>query len=186
MATGTELRDTACFTRKSRGCNFKSRLLQTGYVGLNDIYVLSYQYLFISNQLVLKNEHLIFGLSTLRKRSCGRNINIRDDEFSSNSGFWFFPIIIQRSGHLSVKFVGVKEAQNALTIALRAIEGDEKGTQCLGLYLGHPVTGGGHKILVQRPRRPGWAQGLQPCSVKKYIFLRNQKSDSWMQSGRIL
>jgi hypothetical protein len=30
------------------------------------------------------------------------------------------------------------------TVALRVVEGEEKGTQCLGVSLGHPVLGG-HK-----------------------------------------
>jgi hypothetical protein len=36
----------------------------------------------------------------------------------------------------------VEEGSNTSTVALRVIGGDEKGTQCMGVYLGHPVPGG--------------------------------------------
>jgi hypothetical protein len=36
----------------------------------------------------------------------------------------------------------VKAASNNFTVALRVVGGDEKGTQCLGVLLGHPVPGG--------------------------------------------
>jgi hypothetical protein len=35
----------------------------------------------------------------------------------------------------------MEAGSNISTEALRVIEGDEKGTQCLGLKLGHPVLG---------------------------------------------
>jgi hypothetical protein len=38
----------------------------------------------------------------------------------------------------------VEAGYNTSTVALRVVEGDEKGTRCLGVSLGHPVTGG-HK-----------------------------------------
>jgi hypothetical protein len=36
----------------------------------------------------------------------------------------------------------VEEGYNTSTSALRVVESDEKGTQCLGVQLGLPVTGG--------------------------------------------
>jgi hypothetical protein len=36
----------------------------------------------------------------------------------------------------------VEAGSNTSTVALRDVGGDEKGTQCLGTYLGHPVPGG--------------------------------------------
>jgi hypothetical protein len=36
----------------------------------------------------------------------------------------------------------VEAGQNSSTVALRVVRGDEKGTQCPGVYLGHPVSGG--------------------------------------------
>jgi hypothetical protein len=38
----------------------------------------------------------------------------------------------------------VEEIYNTPTVALRVVVGDEKGIQCLGVELGHTVTGG-HK-----------------------------------------
>jgi hypothetical protein len=38
----------------------------------------------------------------------------------------------------------VEAGLNTSTVALRVVGDDEKGTQCWGVYLGHPVTGG-HK-----------------------------------------
>jgi hypothetical protein len=39
---------------------------------------------------------------------------------------------------------GCLERATTSTVAMRVVVGNEKGTQCLGLYLGHPVPGG-HK-----------------------------------------
>jgi hypothetical protein len=36
----------------------------------------------------------------------------------------------------------VQADSNTSTVALRVVEGDEKVTQCLGVYLDHPVPGG--------------------------------------------
>jgi hypothetical protein len=36
----------------------------------------------------------------------------------------------------------VEAGYNTSTPALRVVRGDEKGTQCPGVYLGHPVSGG--------------------------------------------
>jgi hypothetical protein len=36
----------------------------------------------------------------------------------------------------------VEAGSNTSTIAPRVVRGDEKGTQCLGVQLGHPVPGG--------------------------------------------
>jgi hypothetical protein len=36
----------------------------------------------------------------------------------------------------------VEALSNASTVALRFVGGDEKGIQCLGVKLGHPVPGG--------------------------------------------
>jgi hypothetical protein len=36
----------------------------------------------------------------------------------------------------------VEAGSNTSTVAQRVVEGDEKGTQCLGVKLGHPVPGG--------------------------------------------
>jgi hypothetical protein len=36
----------------------------------------------------------------------------------------------------------VEAESNISTVALRVVGGDEKGTQCLGVKLGHPVPGG--------------------------------------------
>jgi hypothetical protein len=36
----------------------------------------------------------------------------------------------------------VEAGWNASTVALRVVKGDGKGTQCPGVYLGHPVPGG--------------------------------------------
>jgi hypothetical protein len=36
----------------------------------------------------------------------------------------------------------VEEGSNTSTVALRVVGGDEKGTQYLGVYPGHPVAGG--------------------------------------------
>jgi hypothetical protein len=36
----------------------------------------------------------------------------------------------------------VEAGSNTSTVALLVIGGDEKETQCLGVYLGHPVPGG--------------------------------------------
>jgi hypothetical protein len=36
----------------------------------------------------------------------------------------------------------VKAGSNTFTVALRVVGGDEKGTQCLGVKLDHPVPGG--------------------------------------------
>jgi hypothetical protein len=36
----------------------------------------------------------------------------------------------------------VEAGSNTSTVALRVVGGDEKGIQCLGLQLGHPVPGG--------------------------------------------
>jgi hypothetical protein len=36
----------------------------------------------------------------------------------------------------------MEAGSNTSTVSLRVAGGDEKGTQCLGEYLGHPVLGG--------------------------------------------
>jgi hypothetical protein len=36
----------------------------------------------------------------------------------------------------------VEACSNTSTVAQRVVGGDEKGTQCLGVQLGHPVSGG--------------------------------------------
>jgi hypothetical protein len=36
----------------------------------------------------------------------------------------------------------VEVGSNTSTVALRVVGGDEKGTQCRGVKLGHPVPGG--------------------------------------------
>jgi hypothetical protein len=36
----------------------------------------------------------------------------------------------------------VEAGSNTSTVALRVVGGDEKGTQCLGVELGHPIPGG--------------------------------------------
>jgi hypothetical protein len=36
----------------------------------------------------------------------------------------------------------VQPGSNTSTVALRVVGGDEKGTQCLGVQLGHPVPEG--------------------------------------------
>jgi hypothetical protein len=36
----------------------------------------------------------------------------------------------------------VEAGSNTSTVALRVLRGDEKGTQCLGFYLGYPALGG--------------------------------------------
>jgi hypothetical protein len=36
----------------------------------------------------------------------------------------------------------VEAGSNSSTVALRVVEGDEKGTQFLGVQLGHPLPGG--------------------------------------------
>jgi hypothetical protein len=36
----------------------------------------------------------------------------------------------------------VEAGSNTSTVALQVVEGDEKGTECLGVKLGHPVPGG--------------------------------------------
>jgi hypothetical protein len=35
----------------------------------------------------------------------------------------------------------MEAGSNTTTVALRVVGGDEKGTQCLGVKLGHPVPG---------------------------------------------
>jgi hypothetical protein len=35
----------------------------------------------------------------------------------------------------------VEAGSNTFTVALRVVEGDEKGTQCLGVQLDHPIPG---------------------------------------------
>jgi hypothetical protein len=37
--------------------------------------------------------------------------------------------------------VSVEAGSNTSTLTLRVVGGDEKGTRCLGVYLGHPVPG---------------------------------------------
>jgi hypothetical protein len=58
---------------------------------------------------------------------------------------------------------------NTSPVALRVVEGDEKGTACLGVYLGHPVTGE-HKYRDLGLQDGGWAQGWRPYSIKKYHY----------------
>jgi hypothetical protein len=43
-------------------------------------------------------------------------------------------------------------------VALRVVEGDEKGTRCLGVKLDQPVTGG-HKYRDLVLQVGGWTQG---------------------------
>jgi hypothetical protein len=40
------------------------------------------------------------------------------------------------------KTTHVEAVSSISTVALRVVGGDEKGTQCLGVQLGHPVPGG--------------------------------------------
>jgi hypothetical protein len=50
-------------------------------------------------------------------------------------------------------------------VALRVVESDEKGAWCLGVQLGHPVTGG-HKYRDLFLQVWGLMQGCRPCSIK--------------------
>jgi hypothetical protein len=45
-----------------------------------------------------------------------------------------------REAVFSVRFMQ-SDYSNTFTVALRVVGGDEKGTQCLGVYPGHPVPG---------------------------------------------
>jgi hypothetical protein len=38
--------------------------------------------------------------------------------------------------------ISAQAGWNTSTVALRIVRGDGKGTQCSGVYLGHPVPGG--------------------------------------------
>jgi hypothetical protein len=50
-----------------------------------------------------------------------------------------FYILLRRN---SVLKSPVEAGSNTSTVALRVVMGDEKGTQYLGIYAGHPVPGG--------------------------------------------
>jgi hypothetical protein len=51
----------------------------------------------------------------------------------------------------------VEVGSNTSTVALRIVGGEDKGTQCLGVWLGHPIPG--------RPGPPGWGS-LESETVK--------------------
>jgi hypothetical protein len=53
-----------------------------------------------------------------------------------------------------------------------------KRTRCLGIRLGHPVTGG-YKYRDLVLPVAGWTQDWRHCSVKN-LMLRNQRSENWM------
>jgi hypothetical protein len=52
---------------------------------------------------------------------------------------------IQKQGYMKVRLLDenshVEAGSNTSTVALRVVGGDEKGIQCLGVKLGHPVSG---------------------------------------------
>jgi hypothetical protein len=49
---------------------------------------------------------------------------------------------IYASRHSRLGLQGVEVGSNTTTVTLRVVKGEEKGTQCLGIWLGHPVPGG--------------------------------------------
>jgi hypothetical protein len=51
----------------------------------------------------------------------------------------------------------VEVGSNTSTAALRVVRGDDKGTRCLGVYLGHLVTGE-HKYTDLVLYVGGWTQ----------------------------
>jgi hypothetical protein len=55
----------------------------------------------------------------------------------------------------------VEAGSNTSTVALQVLGGDEKGTQCLGVYLGHPVPG----VYIYGDLAPGWVS-LESETVK--------------------
>lgn len=61
------------------------------------------------------------------------------------------------------------QIRNSSIIALQVTESNKKGTQCLGIQLGCPITGGcKYRDLVLQAR--GLMQGWQPCSVKEKCY----------------
>jgi hypothetical protein len=56
--------------------------------------------------------------------------------------FAFGPPRIYASRLRRLALQGVEAGSNTTTVALRVVKGDEKGSQCLGIWLGHPVPGG--------------------------------------------
>jgi hypothetical protein len=69
-------------------------------------------------------------------------------------------------------FSHVEAGSNTSTVALRVAEGDEKGTQCLGVQLGHPITGG-HKyrdLALQ-----GGLDSRLTTLFSKHLLVRNIK-----------
>jgi hypothetical protein len=63
---------------------------------------------------------------------------------------------------------------NTSIVALRVVEGNERGTQCLGVYRGHPVTGG-RKYTDLVLQVAGWTQGWLHCSVKRNIVAKSKE-----------
>jgi hypothetical protein len=60
--------------------------------------------------------------------------------------FWHYPssclLFKTQLNSISFSVSRVEAGYNTFTVALRVVRGDGKGTQCLGVYLGHPVPGG--------------------------------------------
>jgi hypothetical protein len=77
----------------------------------------------------------------------------------------------------------VEAGYNTSTIALRVVRGDGKGTQCLGVYSGHPVPGGykygGLALQVGGVSRIGTINyGLEHCGTA----LARTRSNSKLQT----
>jgi predicted metal-dependent peptidase len=71
----------------------------------------------------------------------------------------------------------VEKTVNASTSALRVVQGDEKGTRWLAVYLDHPVTGG---TYIQRPGPPAWEleAGLTTSLCKKMYYCEIERSEN--------
>jgi hypothetical protein len=54
---------------------------------------------------------------------------------------WSVPRCYKQGTRLEFSQGSVETGIEYLHVALRVVGGDEKGTHCLGVYLGHPVAG---------------------------------------------
>jgi hypothetical protein len=69
------------------------------------------------------------------------------------------------------KIPHVEAGYNTSTVALRVLEDDEKGTRCVGVQLGHPLTG---VTYTERPGPPGWGMDARlPTLLCKELLLQN-------------
>jgi hypothetical protein len=84
--------------------------------------------------------------------------------------------LLQGELHMYIVYVCGGAHVDVSTASLRGVEGDGKGTQCLEVYLGHPVTGGyKHRDLVLQGG--GLKARLRTLLCKKIILLQMQGSE---------